>query len=53
MGNGVQIGFSIDITLRKDTQLALHWKNCSYEYKRVHAIVDWGKGENIAHKACK
>ena len=34
-------------------EAALHWKNCSYEYKRVHAIVDWGKGENIAHKACK
>ena len=27
-------------------------KNCSYEYKRVHALGDWEKGEEIAHKAC-
>ena len=34
-------------------EAALHWKNCSYEYKRVHAIFDWEKGEKIAHKAWK
>ena len=34
-------------------EIALRWKNCSYEYKKVHALVDWGKGEKIAHKACK
>ena len=33
-------------------EAALHWKNCSYEYKRVHALVYWGKGEKIVHKAC-
>ena len=32
-------------------ETALRWKNCSYEYKRVHALFDWEKGEKIAHKA--
>ena len=36
----------------KETAL-LPWKNCSYEYKMVHALVDWEKGEKIANKACK
>ena len=31
----------------------LCWKNCSYECKRVHALVDWEKEEKMAHKACK
>ena len=34
-------------------ETALRWKNCSYEYKRVHALVDWEKGGKMAHKACK
>ena len=34
-------------------ETALHWKNCSYEYKRVYALVDWKKGEKTTHKACK
>ena len=34
-------------------ETALRLKNCSYEYKRVHAFFDWEKGEKIAHKACK
>ena len=34
-------------------ETALCWKNCSYGYKRVHALVDWEKGEKLAHKACK
>ena len=34
-------------------ETALRWKNCSYEYKRIHALVDWEKGEKIGHKACK
>ena len=25
-------------------ETALCWKNCRYEYKRVHAIVEWEKG---------
>ena len=31
----------------------LCWKNCSYECKRVHALVDWEKEEKMAQKACK
>ena len=34
-------------------ETALRWKNCSYEYQRVHALVDWEKGQKMAHKACK
>ena len=34
-------------------ETALPWKNCSYEYKRVHALVDWEKGGKMANKACK
>ena len=37
-------------------ETASHWKNCSYEYKRVHALVNWEKGGKrgeMAHKACK
>ena len=34
-------------------ETALRWKNCSYEYQRVHARVDWEKGQKMAHKACK
>ena len=34
-------------------ETALHWKNCSYEYKRVQVLVDWRKGAKMAHKACK
>ena len=32
---------------------ALHWKNCSFEYKREHALVDWENGKKMAHKAYK
>ena len=24
-------------------ETALCWKSCSYEYKRLHALVDWEK----------
>ena len=34
-------------------ETALHWKNCSYEYKRVYALVDWKKREKMTHKAGK
>ena len=34
-------------------ETALRWKNCSYEYKRIDALVDWEKGEKMAHKASK
>ena len=34
-------------------ETALRWKNCSYENKNVHALVEWEKGEKMAHKACK
>ena len=34
-------------------ETALRWKNCSYKYKRVQALVDWEKGEKMAHKAYK
>ena len=34
-------------------ETALRWKNCSYEFKRVHALVDYEKGEKMAHKSCK
>ena len=26
-------------------ETALRWKNCSYENKKVHALVEWEKGE--------
>ena len=29
------------------------WNDCSYEYKRVHALADWKKWEKMAHKVCK
>ena len=34
-------------------ETALRWKNCSYEYKRIHAFADWEKGEKMARKASK
>ena len=34
-------------------ETALRWKNCSYENKKAHALVEWEKGEKMAHKACK
>ena len=34
-------------------ETALRWKNCSYENKNVHALVEWEKGEKMAYKACK
>ena len=34
-------------------ETALRWKNCSYKYKRVNALVDSENGEKMAHKACK
>ena len=34
-------------------ETALRWKNCCYEYKRVHALVDWGKGEKWRIKPAK
>ena len=34
-------------------ETALRLKNCSYEYKRVHAFIDWEKGKKMAHRAYK
>ena len=34
-------------------ETALRWKNCIYEYKRVHALADWEKGGKMAHKVFK
>ena len=34
-------------------ETALRWKNCGYEYKRVNELIDWEKGGEMAHKACK
>ena len=41
----------LNIEYFKET--ALRWKNCSYENKNVHALVEWEKGEKMAHKASK
>ena len=34
-------------------ETAFRWKNCSYEYKRAHALADCRKVEKMMHKACK
>ena len=34
-------------------ETALCWKNFSYEYKRVHALVDWEKGGKWRIKPAK
>ena len=34
-------------------ETALRWKNCSYENKNVHALVEWEKGEKMAHKPAR
>ena len=34
-------------------EIALRWKNCSYEYKKVHAFVDWEKRKKWRIKPAK
>ena len=34
-------------------ETAFRWKNCSYEYKRAHALADCRKVEKMMHKTCK
>ena len=44
------------VTLTEETlngKLHFLCSDCSYEYKRVHALVDWKKWEKMTHKACK